>query len=174
MAAVADTLEGMAFEQVELIESGVDAPPWPGVEPETFPGQEKGPPAPPARLWFCLPLSAPLRGLVAVELPGVYAAQIAGALYGPEEQSPQREAVRDTMGELLNTLAGRFMQELLGPDQNFELGFPRAGEGEMLSPDAPAVKLTFSAAGYPFQALLFGDHFVREDTFILQKEEVQL
>lgn len=50
--------------------------------------------------------------------------ELASNIYGPEMGDPSLEAQDDTIAELLNIIAGRFMKEITPPNQAYELGLP--------------------------------------------------
>jgi CheY-specific phosphatase CheX len=142
LAAVTDTLEGMAFIQADLMQESE----------ASFPGLEN-------LQWVALPIFKPYQGDIVIEFPIELGKQIAEALYGPEDSCAEETVVSDTLAELLNTLAGRFMKELLEPDRDFELGFPTVGKGKAPGGADQATSLVFDIAGLLFRASVAGEDF---------------
>lgn len=106
--SLAETLEQMAFMLVE-----------PAAEPL----------AEAPRLWARLPLVQPLPGILGVEVDEELAARLLAEATGQPGGDPA--LLRDTVSELANTLAGRFLHKRLGPDMEFQLGLPLGGVGDM-------------------------------------------
>jgi CheY-specific phosphatase CheX len=142
LTAVTDTLEGMAFIQADLLQESESS----------LPGSEN-------QQWVSLPLLQPYQGEIVIEFPGELGRQIAEALYGPEDNCTEETVISDTLAELLNTLAGRFMKELLEPDREFELGFPTVSKGKAPDGADQATSLVFDIAGLSFKASVAGEDF---------------
>jgi CheY-specific phosphatase CheX len=140
-AAVALTLEGMAFEVVELADDDRS-------------GCSDGNEA-----WVALEIMKPYAGQVVVEMPWDYAEIIARALYGELDGAVPRDVIWDALAELSNTLAGRFMLELLGPSSDYTLGFPIAGHGVCPVTEDGSALLSFTGSDYTFRVAVTGQDF---------------
>lgn len=69
-------------------------------------------------------------------------------IYGLEAEELTKNNQIDTLNELLNTVAGRFMQILTPPTMQFELGLPVLNTDDAIA-DEPALNLAFcSDQGY--------------------------
>jgi hypothetical protein len=79
--------------------------------------------------WARLELVSPLPGILAVEMSEELAAHLLQMVTGDE--SGQESLLLDTVAELANTLAGRFLNRRLGGETEFRLGLPISGRGEM-------------------------------------------
>ncbi|MFH7319963.1 hypothetical protein ACHHRT_05025 [Desulfurivibrio sp. D14AmB] len=59
----------------------------------------------------------------------------------------------DLLAELLNTIAGRFLAEVLPPEQGFSLGIPRIEPGPGPAPPCPALRWDLTVDNLPFTLL---------------------
>jgi CheY-specific phosphatase CheX len=136
MAALNVTLENMAFEQAFLHkpESPDDV-----VKPdETW-------------LWSRLDVSSPVPGHMFILVQRPCAEQITENILGPDPEE-NGETISDpmpfdAMAELINTVAGRFMQRLSEDGSDFSIGLPETGIGQCCDQDDDkTTKVTFQIA----------------------------
>ncbi len=111
-SAILKTIEEMTFEEVEIV----------GHNTKEIPGQGE-------IFWSALPLKKPYTGELILELPLKCARKRAQQLYPIETENINHEAIHDLIKELLNTIAGRFLNEIVQLDQGFEFGLPKSGKG---------------------------------------------
>jgi CheY-specific phosphatase CheX len=109
--AVTETMENMAFEQVEE-----------SVEATATPAGDL--------IWASMPVIRPSKAEISIELSNDYAKAVTEALFGFMENGPDDNIVRDALAEMLNTIGGRFMAQLTPAKQEFELGLPTVGAGK--------------------------------------------
>ncbi|MFA7330158.1 MAG: chemotaxis protein CheX [Candidatus Delongbacteria bacterium] len=114
--ALEETLEQLAFMLVEEQEESCQA-------------------AAGSLCWARLELLSPLPGLLGVEMSPDLAARLLQMVTGDE--SGREALLLDTVAELANTVAGRFLNRRLGGGTEFQLGLPLAGRGEL--PDSGLV-----------------------------------
>ncbi len=148
-SAVAITLENMAFEQA-----------IPEDEPEVPVGADP--------YWAKLNLLSPHEGFVMILVGNEGAKLIAEAIHGPgddlfadEPEELPREMVFDTLAELINTIAGRFLNSYLPPDQRFELGLPETGHGNVPSVPGNAKSWDFMVQEEVLKVTISGDYFIQ-------------
>jgi CheY-specific phosphatase CheX len=72
-----------------------------------------------------LPIRAPLQGDMEIAMNKDLAALIAGTIWSVQKTAVDEQMCKDTVAELLNTIAGRFMKAIVPEDQVFELGLPK-------------------------------------------------
>lgn len=178
--AVSKTMENMAFEQVELIEkdqelSGEEVqqelPPeviaMLAEESESGDDNSGDPEATDATaqngnemLWTTIPIMKPYRGELVLIFNSGYAHALTEAIYGdlddPDFSSP---TVFDAVGEIINTIAGRFLGNLIPADEEFELGLPNTGEGDPPKSEKEVVTLKFNLGGDILTAVICGEEF---------------
>ncbi|MFQ5675748.1 MAG: chemotaxis protein CheX, partial [bacterium] len=65
-----------------------------------------------------------------IEVPIECCRLLAGEAYGDLEIEPSIEQMQDLVGEIINTVAGRFLDELVPSGKMFQLGLPEKGQGE--------------------------------------------
>ncbi len=156
-AAIAQALETMAFEQVQLV-----------AEKEVIPAAAGD------EIWVSIPLLKPYQGELIMETSQQCARELAQALYSAEVNELSPEIISDTLGEMLNTIAGIFLQELLGDGQDFEIGFPQIGRHPHPQREDLRTSLLFELSGHILRAAVAGNSF---NSFVGSKEsaaEVQL
>jgi len=187
VAAVSKTLENMAFEQVELIEgsleeymaardasleqalSAIDGERSDIEEPE--PAMETAADndsteailpedAVEEDLWASIPLLKPFHGELILVFPSVYAGQLTESIYGGLTVVDSKEvSVNDAIAEVINIIAGCFVQELIPSDKRFELGLPNTGWGEIPSAENIITELNFDLGGHVLRAIVAGQDF---------------
>ena len=119
--AVSQTLENMAFMEV------MEHP------DKTFdiPAEEL--------VWASLLVHDPVQGELRLALPQPLLRTLTGNIFGMDEDDVTPEQQNDILNELLNTIAGLFMTNLLASDQKYQLGLPEQGKEELPEPDADTV-----------------------------------
>lgn len=140
--AIACTMEKMTFEEIEV----VDFP----INPETM---RDG-------VWAVLEIHQPLAGEVVLELSKEYGAQLAREVCATAEDAEIKdEIVHDVVAEILNTLAGRFVDDLVSAQLKFELGLPITGNGRPQLLSKPAAAILVSVGGHYITATVSGKDF---------------
>ncbi|GEM_PF-3521141 len=178
--AISKTMENMAFEQVELIEgdqevsedevqqelppevmamlaeeseSGEDNSVDPNAADTTAQNENE-------MLWTTIPIMKPYRGELVLIFTSGYAHALTEAIYGdlddPDFSSPM---VLDAVAEIINTIAGRFLDNLIPANEEFELGLPNTGEGEPPKTEKEIVALKFNLGGDILTAVICGREF---------------
>ena len=141
-SAIDKTMEEMTFEEVEI---------------------EKVPKTPSAMLndslWAALPIKRPLAGKLVLDTSQVYARKLAEGVYGDPGEEFSDDIVRDVLAEILNTVAGSFIKELVPQDQEFELGLPTTGLGKIPGPEIPVTSIRANVGGHYLTAVLTGKDF---------------
>ncbi len=170
--AISRTMEDMAFEQIapvidnerietfEAAKSTGSTGEKPnseegGINEETLEVQTEQR----ERLWSICPLIYPMEGEIIILLESEQAQQISEVLFGFIEEERSEEIINDTMSEVLNTIAGCFMKELIPPDQEYEIGFPRTGRGEHPVPEQLAAEMYFEVSNHTVKAIVGGKDF---------------
>jgi CheY-specific phosphatase CheX len=138
-AAVVETFENMTF---------MEALPRP---------QADQAPALPAPQGMFIPVTEPVKGLFWLFLPEKLLAAIAENVYVMETEEINQQIMQDTLAELLNTIAGKIMQEALPADQLFSLGFPRPAEAMPVQSDEIVSKYFFEMEGTLFFVAFSGE-----------------
>jgi len=165
LKALSLTMEDMAFEQVDKITDDERIKDFERISPD---GEENlldetdhngDNSNEQAKFWAVLKLKAPLTGDIVIEVKRNYAAAVCDALYGMGLKEPHDEMIGDTMAELLNTISGCFMKELIPPEQKYELGFPVTGKGIFESQDDPAMVSYYDISGNVLKVTLVGTDF---------------
>jgi len=134
--AVTDTIENMAFMEV-----------LPADQEQRCDAAEEG------VVRASLLIHEPNPGELRLEMPVATASGIARVLYGVDDEALTESMVRDVAGELLNTIAGRVMKDILPGECAFKLGIPEIGDDVFLSADRPMVTCTFTADGCLFSIM---------------------
>ncbi len=143
--AVSQTLENMAF--MEVMEH---------FDPDyEIPAEQLA--------WTSLLISDPVQGEVRLAMTKTLLEKLTAAIFALEPEEISQAQMDDILHELLNTIAGLFMTNLLADNQTFQLGLPEAGEGELPELEESAVvwklmtadedPLQLFAVGVPLVAL---------------------
>lgn len=117
--AIEETFEGLAF--LELTPDNETA------RPCTSDGA-------PGWRWASVEILAPIASIVTLVLPESLVLEIGSSLYGGDNVSEKQ--VKDVIGEMANTLAGKLMSSLY-PGDVFTLGMPQTGKGEQVNRKLP-------------------------------------
>ncbi len=141
-AAISKTMENMTFEEVEIIDEVNDD--------DIFPEDN---------LWAVLPLLRPYEGQLVLEVPVNYGRTLAKEVLGLFDQNVSNEAIMDVLAEMANTLAGRFVDELVSSDREFELGLPDTGKGVAPAQAPKVATVQLNVAGHALVASIAGEAF---------------
>lgn len=111
--------------------------------------------------WAYLMVLDPLLGEIRLALPKTALKDLTAAVFSLGEEDVTLAHMNDILHEVLNTIAGLFMSNLLTDNQAFKIGLPESGEGELPEVDADTISwkmLTGDDA--PLQVYLCGPAFV--------------
>lgn len=125
-SAVVETFENMTF--MELIPYSPDE----GQDPILLEPQG-----------VLVPVTEPVQGSFWLFLPKDLLAGIAENVYVMETDEIDQQILQDALAELLNTIAGKILQEALPEDQLFSLGLPQVAEDVEAKPDEVMQKWFF-------------------------------
>lgn len=125
LKVVSDTIENMAFMEVELASD------------KNKIHDDKTP------LWFSLLVNEPVQGEFILSMPESVNKKIFENIYGPSEKGPDRNHMMDILAEILNTLVGRFMGAIVEKEELLKLGLPESGKGTYHEMDSPYVTWNF-------------------------------
>jgi CheY-specific phosphatase CheX len=140
--AIARTMENMSFEEIEVVDVSVN--------PEV--GRDA--------MWASLPILQPMAGEVVIELSRHYGIMLAKEVFGLEPDSEiSDESVNDVIAEILNTMAGRFVDDLLASQFKFELGLPSTGRGRAQLHSKPAAAIVVNVGEHYMTATVIGPDF---------------
>jgi CheY-specific phosphatase CheX len=148
--AMMQTLENMAFEEVELL-SNKEAVTSSNPNTQNL-------------CWASLPILKPSSGEMVLSMSPECARKITQDIYGiPENSHLDEGSELDAIGEILNIIAGRFLHALIPSHQMFELGLPNTGRGpgNLTSISNPIAKVVINLGGYEVIATISGDDFKR-------------
>jgi len=141
--AVSETLEYMVF--MEVFRS-------PEVE---------YPPADEPCLVASLLIHDPLQGELDLIMPKGLALKISQTIYALPEEGLTERIINDTFAELINVIAGRFMNELLPKEQLYRLGLPEINETDTRDSELPQKECLFIADGMKFLVRVVGKALLR-------------
>lgn len=83
----------------------------------------------PSSLWARVDSLSPLQGHITVILPESLANEITASLFSISDGQIPPDKLRDSLGEIANTVAGRLMALLVSKDDSFKLSMPDFGKG---------------------------------------------
>lgn len=143
-ASISKTMESMTFEDVQVVSDGT-------VDP--YFGEDK--------LWAVLPVIKPYSGELVLEVPIACAEVLAEEAHGVLDTEPSLEEMQDLVGEILNTLAGRFLSELTPSGETFQLGLPTTGKGELPQFDDEITSILLSVGEHYLNTIVVGKDLER-------------
>lgn len=111
-------------------------------------------------VWAYLVVLDPIQGEIRLALPKTALRELTGAVFSLEDAEITQAHMDDILHEVLNTIAGLFMTNLLADNQSFKIGLPEPGEGALPALDADTVcwKMITSDES-PLQVYLSGVSF---------------
>ena len=119
--AVSQTLENMAFtEAMEHFDRSYE-----------IPAEEL--------VWNSLLINDPVQGEVRLAMSKTFLKTLTGNIFGMDEEEITQQQMDDILNELLNTIVGLFLTNLLADDQEYEMGLPELGEEELPEIDANTI-----------------------------------
>lgn len=92
----------------------------------------------------------PFQGELRLVMPRELAATIAETLYQSGDQQDIDNILFDVVAELLNTIAGRVLAEIVSHERTFRIGLPVTGVESFEETDLSAVQYNFGTEGYSF------------------------
>ena len=141
-SAISKTMESMTFEDVEVVtDETVD----PYLEDH--------------KLWAVLPVIEPYSGELVLVVPLACAKILAAEAFGEIDAERSLEELQDLVGEILNTLAGRFLDELTPSGETFQLGVPTKGQGKLPQFDDEITSILFSVGEHYLNTIVVGKDF---------------
>lgn len=121
ITATSQTLENMAFMEVmEHFDRSYE-----------IPAEEL--------VWNSLLINDPVQGELRLAMPNSLLKKLTGNIFALGEDEITQAQMDDILNELLNTIAGLFMTNLLADDQEYKIGLPELGEAELPEIDADTV-----------------------------------
>ncbi len=79
-------------------------------------------------IWAKLLIHDPIQSEMMLYIPESALSTIAKSIYAIPEDELSSQIKIDCIAELLNTIAGRFLTDILPADRSFQLGLPETGE----------------------------------------------
>lgn len=119
--AACQTLENMAFTEVmEHFDPAYE-----------IPADDLG--------WTSMLIHDPVQAEIRLAMPLSLMKSLTCSMFALGEEEVTESQMQDILNELLNTIAGLFMTNLLADDQEYQLGLPELGVGELPKVDADTI-----------------------------------
>lgn len=128
-AAVSATFENMAFMEVLTLDES------PSLEDV---------------MWTSILVHNPTQGELSLAIPKELLVKITETILGSTQEEVTEKNLKDILAEMLNTIAGRFLSEIIPDDQTFRLGLPVSEQEEYSSTDSAAITWYFTIDETPF------------------------
>jgi len=135
-------MENMTFEEVEIVTEPTQI---------NFSADDK--------MWAILPLIRPHAGELVIEVPFDYGRTLAEEVCGIMDEEISEAAIKDVLAEIANTIAGRFVDELLPADEEFELGLPNTGRGKVPQKEKKVTTVLLNVGGHALVTSIVGEAF---------------
>ena len=112
-------------------------------------------------IWAYLVVLDPLLGEIRLALPKTALKDLTASVFSLEEEEATQVQMDDILHEVLNTIAGLFMTNLLKDNQAFKIGLPESGDGALPADDADTISwIMLTGDETPLQVYLCGRSFV--------------
>lgn len=121
MTAAAQTFENMAF--MEIMEHQ---------NPDYTPAAED-------LAWTSMLIHDPIQGELRLAMPLSFLKKTTAGIFALAEDEVKPSQMTDILNELLNTIGGLFMTRLLTEDQEYQLGLPEPGDGQLPDIDSDTI-----------------------------------
>ena len=131
-AAVIETFENMAFMEVVQTDQPASPPPKSDM------------------LKASILVHDPFQGELRLVMPRELTATIAETLYPSGDQQNIDKQIFDVLAELLNTIAGRVLAEIVSHKRTFRIGLPVTGIESFEETDPPGAQYNFETEGHSF------------------------
>ena len=143
LTAVSQTLENMAFMEVmEHFDQSYE-----------IPAEDL--------VWNSLLINDPVQGEVKLAMPKSLLKKLTGNIFALDDDEITQSQMDDILNELLNTIVGLFLTNLLADDQEYKMGLPESGEGELSEADTePIICKLMTADEDPLQIYVCGASLV--------------
>lgn len=143
--AVCTTFENMAF--VEVIE-----------QPE-----EANLQIPADAAWVSILIHDPVQGEVRLAMPQTLLTEMTANMFGIEATEVSESQQKDIIAEILNTLVGLFMTNLLPDDQTYQLGLPEHGKDQLPGYEEGSIIWNLQIEGAPLLLVASGISLTAEN-----------
>ncbi len=143
--AVRQTLENMAF--VEVTE-----------QPEELELK-----IPDEASWVSILIHDPVQGEIRLAMPQILLQEMTANMFGIETEEATESQQQDIIAEILNTLAGLFMTNLLPDDKTYQLGLPEHGDGPLPENEDNAIVWNLQIENSPLLLVASGVGLVSEN-----------
>ncbi len=95
---------------------------------------------PPEQLvWTSLLINDPVQGEIRLAMPKTLLKKFTCNIFAMDEEEVTQSQLDDILNELLNTIAGLFMTNLLEDNQEYKIGLPELGKDALLEVDSDTI-----------------------------------
>ncbi len=135
--SLAEVLESMAFMEAVPAESPYERP-----SPEH---------------WVTLLIHEPVQGEFRMQMSQQMLENIAESIYGLLGEGMTAQVLDDTLAEMINTVAGHFLNKALPEEQIYQLGLPELGQGTSPLAEEAALVCDFSIESKLLRVIASGE-----------------
>ena len=89
--------------------------------------------------WTSMLIHDPVQAEIRLAMPLSLMKSLTSSMFALDEEEVTEAQTQDILNELLNTIAGLFMTNLIADDQEYQLGLPELGVGELPEVDADTI-----------------------------------
>ncbi len=90
-------------------------------------------------VWTSMLIMDPVQGELHLAMSKALLVKLTAAIFALDVDEVTEDQLHDSLDELLNTIGGLFMSNLLADNQTYRLGLPEFGEGEFPPPEPNSV-----------------------------------
>ncbi len=89
--------------------------------------------------WNSLLINDPVQGEIRLAMAKTFLRKLTGNIFSIDDEEITEPQMNDIQNELLNTIVGLFLTNLLEDDQEYKMGLPELGEEEWPEADANTI-----------------------------------
>ncbi len=89
--------------------------------------------------WNSLLINDPILGEIRLAMSKAFLQKLTGNIFGIDDDEITQLQMDDILNELLNTIVGLFLTNLLADDQEYKMGLPELGADELPEVDANTI-----------------------------------
>ncbi len=90
-------------------------------------------------VWNSLLINDPVQGEIRLAMPKTFLKELTGNIFSIDNDEITQPQLDDILNELLNTIVGLFLTNLLEDDQEYKMGLPELGEEGLPEYDANTI-----------------------------------
>ncbi|NCD33961.1 MAG: hypothetical protein EOL87_11175 [Spartobacteria bacterium] len=122
-------------------------------------------------VWAKVDVLAPFDGSVSVAFPERLLKEVATEIYGEMGKGGSESVMRDAIAEVTNVIAGRIMNFLVSSEEEFQLGLPETGFGQLDCDTGIFFTQHYELNGAMYVVMVEGQDFMKFKNQVVKLED---